>query len=366
MFLLAACQGGGGNTFVSDSQAGDTTALTYATNLTLVERPGYVEATVRNPWDTTKTLHRYLLVPDSVEMPSGLPEGTVIRTPLQSALIYSSVHNSLVAELGSIGAISGVCDAEYIHLPELKQRIATGKVVDCGISTSPNIEKILSLNPGAIMLSPFENSGAYGKVGQMGIPIVECADYMETSPLGRAEWMKFYGMLFGRTARADSLFSQTEREYLALKQLTDTIVNRPSVLMDMLYGQVWYVPAAVSTMGIFITDAGGKNPFDNFDKSGSAALTAEQVLMKAGDADLWLLRYSQSSPKTLAELGRDNAVYSQFKAFKDRQVYGCNTSDSDFFEDVPFHPQWLLANLISIIHPQLGIPANKQYFKHLD
>ncbi len=157
---LVSCKGG--NAFVS-ADGGDTLHLKYADHLSLVKYPDYVKATVRNPWDTTAVLHTYVLVPDSVSVPEGLPEEwTVVRTPLKSALIYSSVHNSLVTELGALDAISGVCDAQYIHQKSLADRIAGGRVADCGTGTSPNIEKIISLNPDGVMLSPYENSGTSG------------------------------------------------------------------------------------------------------------------------------------------------------------------------------------------------------------
>lgn len=363
MPLLASC--GGGNTASHGSYCGaDTVHLKYATNLSITRLADYVRADVRNPWDTTRLLHTYLLVPDSAPLPDNMPEGTVIRTPLRNTLVYSSVHNSLVVELGAPDAIRGVCDPQYIHQPVLARLIASGKVADCGNSMSPNIERIMQLKPDAILLSPFENSGTYGKVGQLGIPIVECADYMETSPLARAEWMKFYGMLYGCESRADSLFAVTEKEYTALRKQAAKATTRPSVLVDRLYGNVWNVPCRQSTMGIFIADAGGRNPFDYIEGSGSRSLSGEQVLHRAGNADIWIVRYSQPTPKTLSELRADNAIYSRFEALKCGKVYGCNTMHVPFYEEVPFHPQWLLANLINIVHPELQVSnsSTQSYF----
>ncbi len=360
--LLASCKGG--NAHVMEEQC-DTIRMDYAANLSMIRHDGYVEAAVRNPWDTTKVLHTYLLVPDSLPLPDNMPQGTVIRTPLRNVLIYSSVHTSLLSELGAIDAIGGVCDARYIHQPVLSRRIASGTVADCGNGMSPDIERIIKLNPDAIMLSPFENSGNYGKLGQLGIPIIECADYMETSPLGRAEWMKFYGMLVGLDKAACSLFGSTESEYLGLKAAVDSVTVRPGVLVDRLYGGSWYVPGANSTMGIFIKDAGGRNPFDEYDRSGSVPLSGEEVLFKASDADVWLVRYSQTADKTLAELSSDNAIYPQFKALKDGRVYGCNTTSVYFYEEVPFHPQWLLHDLITIFHPECSDACAPRYFTPL-
>lgn len=355
-----------GNSLNSVSGDSDTLHLDYARNLTLEQYDGFVKATVRNPWDTTKTLHTYLLVPDSIHTLKGIPEGTVIRVPLRNALVYSTVHQSLVGELGAREAIGGVCDTQYIHNPELLKRIADGKVADCGNSYTPNLERIIQLNPDAILLSPFENSGTYGKVGQMGIPIIECADYMESSPLGRTEWMKFYGILFGTETQAAEMFKNIEQEYKRLIALTDTVSYRPKVMIDRLYGNSWYVPSANSTMGRYIKDAGGSNPFDGAGKAGSIGVSGEQVLHEAGNADIWILRYGQATDKTLSELASDSPIYGQFKPLKEGKVYGCNTKKINYYEQTPFHPHWLLKDLISIIHPEISDPKEEnRYFTQL-
>lgn len=365
LLALSAFASCGGGSASSVGSGGDTLSLDYSRLLTITEHDGFKKVTVRNPWDSTRILNTYILVPSADPLPKRLPAGTVVRTPVSAALIYSSVHNSLVCELGAPMAIKGVCDAQYIHEQFLKKRIADGAVADCGNSMSPDIERIIELSPDAILLSPFENSGGYGKLGQLGIPIVECADYMEISPLARAEWMRFYGMLFGREEYSDILFGQTVKEYNELAALVDTVSCRPKVLIDRLYGQSWYVPGAVSTMGRFIEDAGGTNPFDEYRRSGSIGLSAEEVLYKAQDADVWAIRYSQPADKSMDELGRDNAIYREFDAFKNKRVYGCNTRNVRFYEEVPFHPQWLLNDLIVLCHPELSQVKGNRYFTEL-
>lgn len=363
--FLASCKGSHASS--SAEGEGEVLPMKYAENLTVREFPDFTEVTVRNPWDTLKTLQKYILVERDSEMPAGLPEGTIIKVPVTNALVYSTVHNSLITELGAIDAIGGICNSKYVNGKELQARLASGRIVDCGVSLSPDLEKIIKLKPQVIMLSPFENNDKYAKVGELGIPIIECADYMETSPLARAEWMILYGMLFDREEEARRLFDATEREYNALKNLTEGVADRPKVLVDRLYGQAWYVPAANSTMGIFIKDAGGENPFAVHDRNGSVGLAGEQVLYQAEDADVWLMRYAQDSDKTMRELASDNAIYTQFKAFKDNRVYGCNTSRVFFYEDIPFHPQWLLRDMISILHPGLvAEKEGKKYFTQLE
>lgn len=361
LFLLHAC-GGNGAASVAE---GNPVEIRYASNLEMEEHEGFTVAKIRNPWDTTKTLQTYILLENGFRRPAGYPSAEVINVPLRKSVVFSVVHNSLIHELGAEDAVSGVCDTEYVLQPWLKERLANGKTEDCGNSMSPNVEKILKLSPGAVLLSPFENSNGHGKLGAAGIPIVECADYMETSPLGRAEWMKFYGRLYGEKEKADSLFNKTEKEYLELKGSASVAASRPKVLLDRIYGQSWNVPGGNSTMGIMLKDAGAVNPFESYKVSGSLQFSPEKVLMEAGDADIWLIRYAYNNV-TMKSLASDKPLYTKFKAYKDGNVYGSDTSVTHLFDDMAFHPQWILGDMISLLHPEIDIPDDgKNYFVKL-
>lgn len=359
--FLSSCSGSG--RAAADTSAGDTIALTYATDLTLIDHTTFTEARIRNPWDTTALLATYLLIPDSIDLPAALPQGTVVRTPLKNSLVYSSVHVGLAGELGAGAAVKGVCDAAYMTDPAIKSRIVSGDIADCGNSMAPDIEKIIELSPDAILLSPYENSTANARLVELGIPIIECADYMERSPLARAEWMKFFGLLYGKGETADSLFAVTQSEYDAIKSLTAGVSNRPTVLFDGLYADQWHVPGSNSTLAFFIKDAGGTNPFDSFKKSGSIGLSGEKVLGMAQNAEFWLARYA--SRMSLDDFVGQQRIYSQFDAAKKGAVYGCNTIEVPFYEEVPFHPQWFLADLASILHPELNLNPTHRYFSKL-
>ena len=209
MLCMAALASCGSGLSSSTDNAGNI-EMKYADYLNISERPGYTEVTIRNPWDTTKILQRCLLVPSDSVLPSGLPQGTVIRTPVKNALVYSAVHTGLLGELGVADAIGGVCEAEYIKDSVLVKRIERGELVDCGFNQNPNIEKIIKLHPQLIMLSTYQNNDCNSKVESLGIPVLQCADYMESSPLGRAEWMRLYGLLFGSEDASQKLFAQIE------------------------------------------------------------------------------------------------------------------------------------------------------------
>ncbi|MDE5795431.1 MAG: ABC transporter substrate-binding protein [Muribaculaceae bacterium] len=362
--LVASCGANGGSNHAMPE--GDTIPIKYVTNLTMVDYGDYIKADFRNPWDTTKNLQTFLLIPQDEELPADLPKGTIVRTPLRRSIVYTSVHNSLLEELGASEAVVGACDTKYIRKPSIRRRIEEGTIADCGTSMAPNIEKILQLKPDAILLSAFENSNDHNKVAQTGIPIIDCTDYMESSPLARAEWMKFFGRLYGKGAAADSIFEATEKSYLETKALVKDVKNRPIVLTDLIYGQSWGVPAAYSTTGVLIEDAGGMNPFDTFKTNGSVQLSPEEVLYKAKDADVWILKYSQDIPVTLSQLANDNPIYSKFKAYKNGNIYGCDTEGTTYFEDAAFHPHWILAEYVSMFHPELGeFKGNHHYYKNI-
>ena len=364
VLLLSAC--GGGSKTSSLQAEGDTVRMKYSSLLQIVKHADYTVVTIRNPWDTLKVLHTYLLADREKPLPEHLPEGTIVRTPLQKSVIYSSVHCSLWSELDELKGIGGVCGLEYIKLPQIQEGCRNGSIVNVGNSMNPDIERIIDLRPDAILLSPFENSGGYGRAGKLNIPIIECADYMETSALGRAEWMRLYGLLLGKEAQADSLFAGIEKEYLTLtQQVKSQNLKRPTVISEMKNSSAWYIPGGNSTMGRLYQDAGADYVYAYLSNSGSVPLAFETVFDRGGNADIWLIKYNQPQDKTYSELERDYAPYARFKAFQDRKVYGCNTNHVPFYEESPFHPELLLKDLIKIFHPELLPDYDLKYFSNL-
>lgn len=374
--LLSSC--GGRQTASVDG--GDTVPFRYAQLLQLVRHDGYTVATIRHPWRQDAVLHRYVLVPAAAPVPEGspaaatvpegFPEGTVIRTPLRRSVVFTTVHCSLLSMLHREASVAGVADLKYIKAPYVQEGVSAGRIVDCGDGMSPVIEKIIDLHPDALLLSPFENSGGYGQLEEIDIPIVECAEYMEPSPLGRAEWVRFYGLLYGCEHEADSLFALVDSSYHALRHTVIPESRHPatapktSVLVDKVTGSVWYVPGGRSTIGQMLSDAGARYPWAEDDRSGSIALPFETVLERAGDCDVWLLRYSGQQPLTRQQLLSEHRGYNQFRSFREGRVYGCNVEQSMFYEDSPFRPDLLLSDFIKILHPDIpDLPALRYYHK---
>ena len=344
----------------SDAAAAKTdSVITHARLLTLERKPLYTLAIVGDPWKQGSVLHRYVLVPDSIELPGQLPEGTVVRTPIKRALVYSAVHTALMKELGAFDALKGVTDLQYFTDPDVPARVAAGEVTDCGSSMGPTVEKVIEMEADAIMLSPYQDA-TYGQVTRLGIPVIECADYMESTPLGRAEWVKFYGELLGRRAQADSLFNAVETAYARVKEQAAAGTAHPTVLTEMVISGVWNVPGGESYMARIIGDAGGKYPWANDHSTGSLNLDFNQVLATAQQADVWLIK--SFNIHSYNDLRAAYALNEKFAAFENHRVYVCDTNRSRLFERFPFHPDVLLQEYANIF---AGRDGELQFFEHM-
>jgi iron complex transport system substrate-binding protein len=331
--LTAVSCGSSGKNHPSDT-VGDTLTMRYARQITLVRHNDYTEAVIHNPWQAAgSVLSRY-----------------EIRKPLTHSAIFIASIAALVNELGCIDAISGVCEPEYIANRQIHAAIDEGRIMDIGSAMTPSRERLIDLSPDAILLSPFQNVGSYGNIEQLGIPIIPCADYMEESALARAEWMRFYGRLFGVGERADSLFATVEEEYKKMKS-TESGEDK-SVFFDGRSGSAWYMPGGHSTLGQMVADAGGHYVFADNEQSGSVPFSFEQVYNRCRDADFWLFRYNARERMTLSMLRSKYEPYSRFRAFQQGKVYGCNNAELIFFEEYPYHPERLLRDFIRIFSGQ--------------
>ena len=405
---ITSCQGG--KTGAGDGDGGDTVKMKYAQLLTIVKHGGeyaehdgeqaehdgeYAEVTIANPWKEGTLLHRYILVPKGEEGNKTVARLAMqrsagarcitdtVRTPVENSAVFTSPHCQLLYELGCGQAIRGVCDLDYINIPDVKKRVASAgnhgsssAIADCGSSMAPDIERIIALKPEAILVSPFENSGGYGKLDKLHIPLIEVADYMETSPLGRAEWMKFYGMLFEKSdakdskteissskaeissskagifqSKADSLFAKIEKEYLNLKAAAKKLPAGLSVLTERKTGSVWYVPGGQSTIGILLKDANARYIFSEDQHSGSLAMSPEQILAKAKNIDVWAFKYFGGKPLSRSQLLQEYAGYKSLAAFGSSRIYQVDTSREPYFEITSFHPEVLLREFILLSHP---------------
>ena len=372
VLLLAGCRNGGGA--AQQTSVLKVDSVYYAHGFTINYYDDCKVVSIRDPWDTLKVRKNYVLVDKNkhsrkFEVPAEARDNAVvIPVPVERAVIYTSVHSAMTEQLGCIDRICGVCEPEYIISEEILARVADGRIADLGMSTAPNIEKIIDMDAEVIIASPFENSG-YGNAEKIGVPIVEAADYMEGHPLGRTEWVRFYGLLFGCRDRADSLFFATCERYDKLKALVADIPEgeKPTVIMERKYGALWGVPGANSYVAIFHADAGANYVFKDLEGTSSVQLSFEEVFERAADADLWLLKFGTKKPLTYADLRSEYKPYSNFAAFKNRKIYTCNTLVTSYYDDITIHPDQILADLMYIYHPDL-LPGHqpKYYFPMQD
>ena len=359
--MLFSC--GGSARRVADVP-GDTVRMKYAEHITIVRHSGYTDVALSNPWKPGSVLHRYILVErkDSASV-RNLPDGTVVYTPISRSVVFTSPHCWLLSELGAANVISGVCDLSYINIPSIQRSAKSGVVADCGNSMSPSVERIVSLQPQAIFVSPFEGA-SYGQIDHIGVPLIECADYMETSALGRAEWMRFYGMLVGRGQAADSLFAAVEHAYKSGMALARKSRVHPKVITERVVSGVWYCPGGKSSMGRLIADAGGRYAFSADAHSGSLTLSPEKVVADAADADCWLFVYNGPLAPRRSQLLSEYAGYRMLKAFQNGNVYACgSTTGVPYFEEVSFRPDFLLGDFVRMFHPDLNIKTPLRYYR---
>ncbi len=336
----------------------------YARGFKLSQGDGYISAELISPWDTTRLLNTYILVHKDSALPNPLPQGTLVRVPLENTLVFSSVHCSLLQELEKGDVIGGVCDSQYIYNDSLQNRLRKGTLIDAGSSLTPDMERIMAMQPEAILLSPYENSG-YDRLERTGIPIIECADYLETSPLGRAEWMRFFGLLYGCAAQTDSLFNAVEEAYTKVKNRMASVSERPSVISERRTGAVWYMPGGKSYMAALFADAGSSYPWSDNNDVGSIPLSFESVLEKGKNADFWLIKYNAAHDMTYADLAAEYAPYQHFKAYTERRIFACNSDKCHYYEETPFHPDRLLQDLAAIFHPELFDNYTPYYYHPL-
>ncbi len=358
-YLLTGCSTGTKNVFNEEP-----IPVEHAQGFKLYQGEGYRRIDITNPWKEGEILNTYILIEKDAPTPAELPEGDIIRTPLTRSAVFSSVHCGLLEELGVLDAIGGVCDKQYIIVEELQQRITNGTVVDAGNSLTPNVEKIIDLNPDAILVSSFENA-QNERIERIGIPIFECCDYMETTPLGRVEWVRIFGWLYGCEEIADSLYNTVCREYTQTCQQIDSVQHKPSVITERRIGSVWYMPGGNSYMATMLKDAGAFYPWHDYNQTGSIPLSFETVFDKGSEADFWLIKYNDPYGLTYSKLQSDYALNSEFKAFKEGKIYGCNTHYIKYYEETPFHPERLLLDLAAIFHPELFPSHTPRYFHPL-
>lgn len=333
----------------------------YAQVFGVAKYNDYTLVTVKDPWDSSRILQKYILVDKKDELPSNLPQGTVVRTPIETAAVYSTIHCAVLRELNSLNIIKAVCEPEYIDDDYVKEGIKSNTIINLGLASNPDIEKLILTNPEAVITSPIQGV-SYGSIEKTGIPIIEIPDYMESTPLGRAEWIRLYSLFIGKEQMGDSIFQSIEKQYNKLKSQIASSNKKPSVFTDLKYGNTWYIAGGESFIGNLLKDAGAHYIWADDKSTGANPFSFETVLDKAGEADIWLIKYNQAQNMTFESLKKEFTPYSYFKAYKEKNIYTCNTGKLPYYETIAIHPEKILKDFACIFHPELFSNYNPAFY----
>ncbi len=295
----------------------------------------------------------------SINYDTGNPPKTIICT--------STTHLPFLELLGVENTLIGFPGTQYISSEKIRNMVEQGRIIDVGGDGKLNLELIIGMDPDLVIAFDMGNeSTVLDKLPESGIPVVYNADFLETSPLGRAEWIKFFGKIFQKQQRADSIFDEIVFRYDSLKSLTSKIQLRPDVLSGVVYGDVWFLPGGKNWSAQFFNDAGGNYFLKDNDKTGWLELDFEYVFDKARQCEFWI---GVASFQSREEMKDQDSRYAAFEAFENRRVFNHSKrigtqGGYDIFESGYARPDRVLADIIRILHPQL-LPQYETYYYEL-
>ncbi len=340
----------------------DGFAVEYFDNYKVVE--------VLTPWAGADETYTYVLVQCGTPAPEGFDDATVVEVPVESIVVMSTTYLPPLVELDLLDTLVAVDEHDFVYSPEVRKRIDAGDVIEVGGGTLVNVEQVLNLDADLIMTygigSP--DYDAHPALINAGLDVVLNADYMETSPLGRAEWLKFMALFYNREADANALFDEIVGNYEALSALSEAVEARPQVMVNAMFGDTWYAAGGSSYIARLIADAGGDYVWADDESTGALALSFEAAYDRAQDADVWL---NPNFWFTLEEGLAEDERYGEFDAFANGQVYNSNAQvtplgGNNSGELGAMRPDITLADLIAIFHPELLPDHDLVFYRRLE
>jgi iron complex transport system substrate-binding protein len=340
------------------------TGLKYAEGFHMKKDGPYTWLTVTYPYPGATSGYRYLLVPDGGTPPPHDAGVQVLRTPATTIVCTSTTHIPHLDYLGLTDKLTGFPTTDYITSTSMRERVDAGGVEELGIDKGMNLELLYTLKPSLVMgYTMTADLGQLKKIQELGIPVVINAEYLEKDPLGRAEWIKFTGALFGKEKEADSVFRSIENEYLKVKELAGKASERPDVLSGIVYGDAWFMPGGKNYAARLLDDAACNYLWSADSTHGWLELSFESVYEKAKDADIWI---GVASFNSLEELAAAEKRYKMFRPYETGEVYTYNArvgakGGNEFLELGYLRPDLVLKDLVRIAHPEL-LPEYQLYF----
>lgn len=352
----------------ADTMAGKA-VITYAKGFHIGYYDHYKVVDILNPTVNKTDTLRYLLVQRGYPTPAGFPGAQVITIPVRTMIGMSSSHVALAGFAGVADRIIGLGSLQYITSPIVRKNIAAGKVTQVGLDGNMNNELIISMHPGVLiaMANPDAGFGRYKTLTDAGVPVLLNTEWLEATPLGRAEWVKLMAALVNREDLVNKKFDSLAQTYNNLAQLGRSAATQPHVIIGMPFKGTWYLPGGEGYMARFLKDAGAGYKWADTKGTGSLALDFESVASEALTADFWLNQgYVDKKEDLLAKDPR----YAGFGSFKTGRLYNNNklTNDigsNDYWESGEVSPQIILADLIRILHPELLPDHQLVYYKQL-
>jgi len=329
----------------------NTSEIKYAKGFSIQRFEGYTKLIIKAPYQGAKETFEYVLTKS--KNPANLKS---IQTPVKSIVVTSTTHIPMLELLNVEEHLVGFPNTKYISSKKTANLITNGFVKELGNEENINTELLLDLKPDLVVgFSLNSNNKMFAVIEKLGIPVILNGDWLEETPLGRAEWIKFFGVLFEKEAKADSIFNNIEANYLEAKEIALKATNKPSVISGGLFKDIWNLPAGDSFEAAFLKDANTNYLWENSKGKGSLSLNLENVFEKGNGADIWI---SPSYYKTLKQLKKANDIYPKFKAFQNQQIYTYVNKQGKnggivYFELAPARPDLVLKDIIKIAHPSL-------------
>lgn len=344
-------------------------SLAYTENFSIEYHNNYKVVTVAVPYPGATESVEYVLVQCGTPAPEGFLDEQIIEVPVQTIVTMSTSYLPFLDELGLLDRLVGLDDATYVSNPTVLKMAEEGKLTMLGYGSGVNVEKALELAPDLIMTygSGAPEYDAHPVLLEAGLKVVLNAEWMDTSPLGRAEWGKFIAAFFNREAEAEALFAAKAQKYEELKALAAGVTEKPTAFTGTAYQGTWNVPGGKSFAAAFLNDAGAAYLWADDTSTGSLPLSFEAVFEKAKDADFWL---NLPFVATLEDLKALDARYADFAAFQNGNVWNNDAKTSpnggnDYYESAVAHPELVLADLIKIFHPDLLPDHELVYYRQV-
>ncbi|MDF5706698.1 MAG: ABC transporter substrate-binding protein [Nostoc sp. S4] len=342
--------------------------ITHATGLVVEYHKHYKVVTIKNPWQNAKKTFQYVLVQCGTPTPQGFNQTQVITVPINSIVSLSTTHLPHLAKLGVVDKLIGISNSKQVNTPDVVERIKAGKLAQVGDNSNVDIEKILELNPDLVTTFGIGNSqtDSYAKLTEAGLKVGINSEYMEDTPLGRSEWLKFTALFFNKDEQVEKIFSEIANKYERVAQKAKSVKNRPTVFVGFNFKGTWYMPGGKSYVAKYLADSGANYLWSDDKSSGSLPLSFEVVLERAANADYWsnLSQYW----KNLKDLVVEDNSYNDFKAVKTGNLYNNNarvneSGGNDYLEGGISNPDMVLSDLIKILHPEI-LYNHKLFYYH--